>query len=83
MVLNKWSHNRLPSIEQEQATRPLEQTALGRMAQDTAARKIVGILLWFALPLLLLTLADRTWAWTQWLRKKKTPKTTKHKTSSK
>ena len=83
VVLNKWSHNRLPSIEQEQTTRPLEQTALGRMAQDTAARKIVGILLWFALPLLLLTLADRTWAWTQWLRKKKTPKTTKHKTSSK
>lgn len=83
VVLNKWSHNRLPSIDQEQTSLPLEQTALGRMAQDTAARKIVGILLWFALPLLLLTLADRTWAWTQWLRKKKTPKTTKHKTSSK
>lgn len=83
VVLNKWSHNRLPSIDQEQTSLPLEQTALGRMAQDTAASKIVGILLWFALPLLLLTLADRTWAWTQWLRKKKTPKTTKHKTSSK
>jgi len=28
-------------------------------------------LLWFVLPLGLLTLADRTWAWTKWLRRKR------------
>jgi hypothetical protein len=33
--------------------------------------KILRILTWFVLPLLLLTLADRLWAWTKWIRRKK------------
>ncbi len=83
VIINKWSHNGLPVIEPVHSALPLEKLSIGKMEQDAMAKKILTILLWFALPLLLLTLADRTWAWTQWLRKKKTPKIIKHKTTNK
>ena len=39
------------------------------------------IFLWFVLPLLLLTVADRLWAWSRWLRfKQKKKEQTKEKT---
>lgn len=83
VIINKWSHNGLPVIEPVHSSLPLEKLSIGKMEQDAMAKKILTILLWFALPLLLLTLADRTWAWTKWLRKKKTPKIIKHKTTNK
>jgi len=70
-VIGKWSHNRLPEITPEEAAKPLEQLTIGRMPEDSVPGKILKLLLWFALPLGLLTLADRTWMWTKWLRKKK------------
>ena len=66
-VIRKWSHNDLPHEEQDQ---PLEQTGLGKVPKDSAAGKIIALLLWFALPLGLLTLADRLIAWTAWIKKK-------------
>ena len=41
------------------------------MPTDSVPGKIAAILTWFVLPLLFLTLADRLFAWTKWLRKKK------------
>ena len=39
------------------------------------------IFLWFVLPLLLLTVADRLWAWSRWLRfKQKKKELTQEKT---
>ena len=67
-VIRKWSHNDLPS--EEQLSKPLEQSELGKMPKDSAAGKIATIVLWFALPLVLLTLADRLIAWTAWIKKK-------------
>ena len=67
-VIRKWSHNDLPS--EEQLSKPLEQSELGKMPKDSAAGKIATIVLWFALPLALLTLADRLIAWTAWIKKK-------------
>lgn len=70
-VIRKWSHNNLPSIEPARASMPLEKLDMGQMPDDAVAMKIVRLLLWFVLPLALLTIADRTWMWSQWLRRKK------------
>ena len=69
-VIRKWSHNALPKMEGEEAALPLEKTSIGQMPNNILTAKIVRILLWFFLPLLLLSLADRTWAWTKWVRRR-------------
>lgn len=71
-VIRKWSHNFLPSPDALNA--PLSQTALGHLPEDLAIKKIVKILLYFGLPLLALTIADRLWAWTRWVRRKRNDK---------
>ena len=71
-VIRKWSHNTLPS--EEELTKPLEESKLGKQPSDSTASKILWILTWFVLPLVLLTLADRLWAWTRWIRSDKTRK---------
>ncbi|MCR5131774.1 MAG: DoxX family protein [Prevotella sp.] len=77
VVVNKWSHNRLPFIDPALSSQPLEQFKFAQLPEKTGsastydtktARKIGSILLWFALPLTILTLADRTWMWTKWFR---------------
>ena len=60
VVAAKWSHNQLPTVER-----------LLSPATSSTPGKIVEILLWFVLPLTLLTLADRMWAWTKWIRRKR------------
>ena len=72
VVTGKWSHNRLPQLEPEQTSLPLEQLPMGQMPGDSVPGKILKLLLWFVLPLALLTIADRLWAWTKWLRRRKT-----------
>ncbi len=72
MVIRKWSHNKLPS--ENDLSQPLEQSELGKLPSDNVASKILWILTWFVLPLLLLTIADRTWAWSQWIRRKRRKK---------
>ena len=67
-VIRKWSHNRLPS--EEVLTKQLQFLEIGQMPEDSVPQKILTILLWYVLPLLLLTLADRLWMWSKWLKKK-------------
>ena len=69
VVKGKWSHNMLPDIESLDSF--LKEIDKGQSPKDSVPQKIVTVLLWFVLPLALLTLADRTWAWTKWLRKKR------------
>ena len=69
-VIGKWSHNRLPVISEEKWTLPLEEMSIGQMPKDSVPGKILRLLLWFVLPLSLLVVADRLWAWTHWLRRK-------------
>ena len=68
-VVRKWSHNRLPGDAQLSA--PLEKSELGQMPKDSVPGKIARIMLWFVLPLALLSIADRTWMWTRWVRRKR------------
>lgn len=81
VIQQKWSHNALPVIEQGQTSYPLEQQPFGQLATTSVTRKVVSLFLWFVLPLFLLTLADRTWAWTHWVRRK-TMKSEARKTAS-
>ena len=71
VIIRKWSHNALPSAEE--MNKPLEASEIGQLPSDNAASKILWILTWFVLPLVLLTVADRLWAWTKWIRKHNNP----------
>ena len=68
MIIRKWSHNALP--DEQAFSGRLEDTELGQLPSDNVASKILWILTWFVLPLVLLTIADRLWAWSQWVRKR-------------
>ena len=67
-IVGKWSHNNLPDIGQPGVT--LANLEKQNANQKSAPRKVFIVILWFILPLSILTLADRTWAWTKWLKKK-------------
>ena len=74
-VIRKWSHNSLPVIDDSQWVMPLHQLEIGHIPDDSAPAKVLRLILWFVLPLLLLTIADRLWAWSRWLRRKPKPQT--------
>lgn len=67
-VIGKWSHNDLPELDEKSPA--LEKTEYGTMTGHSAMTKISRILLWYILPLVLLSLADRTWQFTRWIRQK-------------
>jgi triosephosphate isomerase len=69
IIIQKWSHNALP--DETELNGNLEDIELGRLPSDNAASKILWVLTWFVLPLVLLTIADRLWTWTHWIRSKK------------
>lgn len=69
-VIGKWSHNNLPVIEESLSSLPLEKLSFGQMAENSVAQKILWILMLYVLPLLLLALADRLWAWSNWVKKR-------------
>ena len=80
VIIKKWSHNMLP--DETDLNEPLEASELGRLSDDPVMRRIVMLLLWFVLPLLLLTIADRLWAWTRWIRRKDTSSETDNNNSN-
>ena len=68
VIIRKWSHNSLP--DEYELTDRLEKLKIGKMPKESMSEKILIIVLWYILPLLLLTIADRLWAWTKWLKRK-------------
>lgn len=69
VIIRKWSHNRLP--DEYQLSEPLEQLEIGKMSENSMSRRTLYIFLWYILPLMMLTLADRLWAWSNWVRRRK------------
>ena len=67
-VIRKWSHNQLP--DETMLKGPLESIEIGKMPIDSVPKKILLIILWYIMPLTILTIADRTWQWTKWIKKK-------------
>ena len=68
-IIRKWSHNDLPSSMSLNA--PLSKLDIGTMPQGGLGETIMKVVLLFFIPLILLVLADRTWAWTKYLRRKR------------
>lgn len=68
-IVRKWSHNNLPQLKVD--SKPLTQLKEGRQPTRSLFARILQIVLIFVLPLFLLTLADRTWAWTRYVKFKK------------
>ena len=75
VVVRKWSHNDLPTADdfkgdgnQAGTDQKLEKLAIGQLPEDRVSVKITMLLLGYVLPLVLLTLADRLWQWTRWLK---------------
>lgn len=75
VVVRKWSHNDLPAADdfkgdgnQTGTDQKLEKLAIGQLPEDRVSVKITMLLLGYVLPLVLLTLADRLWQWTRWLK---------------
>ncbi len=66
-VIRKWSHNRLPN--EYDLTSPLDELEIGQAPDNTTTRHIVEVMLWFVLPLAILSVTDRLWMWTKWIRK--------------
>ncbi len=68
-IIQKWSHNDLP--KEEQLNSELENLPIGTLKTESNAKKIVQVLLVFILPIILLCIADRLWAWTRWIRNRR------------
>jgi triosephosphate isomerase len=67
-IIRKWSRNSLP--DETTLSDRLEKIETGQMPEDSIPRKILIIILWYVLPLVILTIADRLWAWSKWVKKK-------------
>ena len=78
-IIRKWSHNLLPVIDEAQFSKPLEKLSYGQVPTDNVPGKIAMLLMWFVLPLVVLTVADRLWAWTKWIRERSNRKIQKSK----
>ncbi len=58
-VVNKWPSTRLP--REEELGQPLEELPLAHPQDRSFVRRVLRILLWYLMPILLWTLADRLW----------------------
>ena len=67
-IIGKWSHNALPQTDD--LTAPLQQLTIGKAQNDSTTERLLIVLLTFFMPLSALTLADRLWAWSRWIRNK-------------
>lgn len=68
-IIRKWSHNDLPSSSSLNA--PLSKLSIGAMPSTSLGETIMKVVLLFFIPLILLVFADRTWAWTRYLKRKR------------
>ncbi len=67
-IINKWSSDTMPGEEALHA--PLHTLDIGRLHPSSYHRLLLSLLLWYLIPLLLLTIADRLVAGTKWYQRK-------------
>lgn len=68
-IVGKWSHRLLPGTDE--LTGPLHTLKLAKPQPASYRRMLLQLLLWYIVPLLILTLLDRLVASIRWWRKKK------------
>lgn len=66
VIVGKWSHNLLPSLEK--LDQVVDKAQKATILPKTTTSNAITMLLWFVIPLCVLTLADRLWAWTKWIK---------------
>lgn len=67
-VVNKWSNNDLPELLEESPK--LEQTEYADVEEESIWRNVLEAALFFFLPLIVLTVLDRLFLWTKWVRRR-------------
>ena len=67
VVIGKWSHNSLPMFDTSDES--MVKVLADSSQQKSVAQKVIEMLLWFFLPLMLLTLADRFYNIHGWIKK--------------
>lgn len=67
-IINKWNHNDIPKVAELNA--PLNLLTIGHEPESSTWKKILTMMLCYVLPLILLIVADRFWAWTKWVQKR-------------
>lgn len=67
-IINKWNHNDIPKVTELNA--PLNLLTIGHEPESSTWKKILTMILCYVLPLILLIVADRFWAWTKWVQKR-------------
>ena len=67
-IINKWNHNDIPMVAELNA--PLNLLTIGHEPESSTWKKILTMILCYVLPLILLIVADRFWAWTKWVQKR-------------
>ncbi|MBQ0073424.1 MAG: triose-phosphate isomerase [Prevotella sp.] len=73
VVIGKWSHNEeFPVLQKGKAPQMTEATS-----NVSYLKKLGGVFIYYILPLLLLVLADRLWAWSRWVKKEETRQSNK------
>ena len=66
-IIGKWSHNNLPAINEESPM--ADKAGIADNVKKSNSRKALSVILWFIIPLILLTLADRLWTWSKWVKR--------------
>ncbi len=61
VVVNKWPYTDMPDLQEESPA--LEQTEYGTPDILSQTRQVLRLLLWFVVPLIVVTFLDRTWWW--------------------
>lgn len=70
-IINKWGHNDLEKlVKQSESSKSTAFSSPAEWSANSPARQFLLVTLWFILPLALLTLADRLWAWSRWVKRK-------------
>lgn len=64
-IVGKWSHNDLPVAAVKEN---IDQLAAEQQAEHSLVRILLKVFLYFCLPLLVLSIADRLWAWSTKVR---------------
>lgn len=68
VVVNKWPYTDMPELDENSPR--LEQSDYGQIDQVSRGRQILKIILWFILPLIVVTFLDRAWLWVKSLMKR-------------
>lgn len=67
-IINKWGHNNFP--QDQQLIGKINKLKIAKQQIVSNETKILKVFLYFLLPLIVLSIADRLWAWSYWVKQK-------------